>query len=73
MKYATELLTYYATFFVVSGVLLFGIPLSWCFMTWDWGWVTIQNLFLVLRINLVVSLGMTIWFLIDLSSKSKMP
>jgi len=69
MKYATELLTYYATFFVVIGVLLFGIPLSWCFITWDWQLVTIHNLFLVLRINLVVSLVLTIWFLIDLASK----
>ena len=71
MKYIKEALSSYFTFFAFFGLLMFGIPLAFVFVVWDWDLVTIQRGLTTLRINAVIAAIVTIVYYIDLGTKVK--
>jgi hypothetical protein len=50
---------------------MFGIPLGFAFIVWDWDIVTIQRGLTILRINAVIAAIVTIIYYIDLGTKVK--
>ena len=50
---------------------MFGIPLAFVFVVWDWDLVTIQRGLTILRINAVIAAIVTIIYYIDLGTKVK--
>ena len=71
MKYITDPLITYFTFFAFFALFMFGIPLGFAFIFWDWDIVTIQGGLTILRINTVVAAIVTIVYYIDLAVKVK--
>ena len=71
MKYITEAVVTYITFFCFFGLFMFGIPLSFVFIVWEWDAVTISNVMSILRVNTVVAAVITIVYYIDLWVKVK--
>ena len=71
MKYITDPLITYFVFFAFFGLFIFGIPLGFAFIVWDWDIVTIQRGLTTLRINAVISAIVTIIYYIDLGTKVK--
>ena len=50
---------------------MFGIPLGFAFIVWDWDIVNIQSGLTTLRINTVIAAIVTIIYYIDLGTKVK--
>lgn len=71
MKYITDPLITYFVFFAFFGLFMFGIPVGFAFIVWDWDIVTIQRGLTILRINTVISAIVTIIYYIDLGTKVK--
>ena len=71
MKYIKDPLITYFVFFAFFGLLMFGIPLAFVFIVWDWDLVTIQSGLTTLRINTVIAAIVTIIYYIDLGTKVK--
>ena len=71
MKYITDPLITYFVFFAFFALFMFGIPVGWAFIVWDWDIVTIQRGLTILRINTVISAIVTIIYYIDLWTKVK--
>ena len=71
MKYIKEALSSYFVFFAFFGLLMFGIPLAFVFIVWDWDLVTIQRGLTTLRINAVIAAIVTIIYYIELWVKVK--
>jgi hypothetical protein len=71
MKYIKEALLTYTTFFVFFGLFMYGIPLGFAFIVWDWDIVTIQRGLTILRINTALSFLVTVIYYIDLGTKVK--
>jgi hypothetical protein len=71
MKYITDPLITYFMFFAFFGLFMFGIPLGFAFIVWDWDIVTIQCGLTILRINAVIAAIVTIIYYIDLGTKVK--
>ena len=71
MKYIKEALSSYFVFFAFFGLFMFGIPLAFVFVVWDWDLVTIQRGLTILRINAVIAAIVTIIYYIDLGTKVK--
>ena len=71
MKYITDLLITYFVFFAFFALLMYGIPLGFAFIVWDWDIVNIQSGLTTLRINTVISAIVTIIYYIDLGTKVK--
>lgn len=71
MKYVKEALLTYTTFFACLALLMYGIPLGFAFIVWDWDIVTIQRGLTILRINAVIAAIVTIIYYIDLGTKVK--
>ena len=71
MKYIKDAVSTYFVFFAFFGLLMFGIPLAFVFVVWDWDLVTIQRGLTILRINAVIAAIVTIIYYIDLWTKVK--
>ena len=71
MTYIKEALLTYTTFFVFFGLFMYGIPLGFAFIVWDWDLVTIHRGLTILRINAVVAAIVTLIYYIDLGTKVK--
>lgn len=71
MKYVTDSIITYFVFFAFFGLFMFGIPLGFAFIVWDWDIVTIQRGLTILRINAVMAAIVTIIYYIDLGTKVK--
>jgi hypothetical protein len=71
MKYVKEALLTYTTFFAFFALFMYGIPLGFAFIVWDWDIVTIQRGLTILRINAVMAAIVTIVYYIDLGTKVK--
>ena len=71
MKYIKDAVSTYFVFFAFFGLLMFGIPLAFVFIVWDWDLVTIQRGLRILRINTVIAAIVTIIYYIDLWTKVK--
>ena len=71
MKYIKDAVSTYFVFFAFFGLFMFGIPLGFAFIVWDWDIVTIQRGLTILRINTVISAIVTIIYYIDLWTKVK--
>lgn len=71
MKYITEAVLTYITFFAFFGLFMLGIPLGFVFIVWDWDAVTISNVMSILRVNTVVAATITVIYYIDLWVKKQ--
>ena len=71
MKYIKDPLITYFVFFAFFGLLMFGIPLAFVFVVWDWDLVTFQRGLTTLRINAVIAAIVTIIYYIELWVKVK--
>ena len=71
MNYVKEALFGYFVFFTFFALFMFGIPLGFAFIFWDWDIVTIQGGLTILRINTVVAAIVTIIYYIDMGTKVK--
>lgn len=71
MKYITEAVVTYITFFAFFGLFMLGIPLAFVFIVWDWDAVTISNVMSILRVNTVVAAIVTVIYYIDLWVKKQ--
>ena len=71
MKYIKEALSSYFVFFAFLALFMYGIPLGFAFIVWDWDIVTIQRGLTILRINAVMAAIVTIIYYIDLWTKVK--
>jgi len=62
MKYITDPLITYFVFFAFFALFMFGIPLGFAFIVWDWDIVNIQSGLTTLRINAVMAaVALLIW------------
>jgi len=71
MKYIKDAVIAYSVFFAFFGLFIFGIPLGFAFIVWDWDIVNIQSGLTTLRINTVIAAIVTIIYYIDLGTKVK--
>ena len=71
MKYITEAVVTYFTFFAFFGLFIFGMQTAFAFITWDWDIVSIPFLMTILRVNIVIAALVTVVFYIDLWVKVK--
>jgi hypothetical protein len=65
MNKLVEAITLYSTFFVIAGFVFLFIPFSYCFITWDWHYATIQNVLELLRLDAIVSAILLFLFYIN--------
>ena len=71
MKYVKEALVTYIIFFAFFGLFMFGIPLAFVFIFWNWDAITISNVMTILRVNTVIAAIVTVIYYIDLWVKVK--
>lgn len=71
MKYITDAVLVYFTFFAFFGLLMFGIPLAFVFIFWNWDDITISSVMTILRVNIVITAIVTVIYYIDLWVKVK--
>jgi hypothetical protein len=71
MKNITDAVSTYFTFFAFFGLFMFGIPLAFVFIFWNWDAITISNVMTILRVNTVIAAIVTVIYYIDLWVKVK--
>jgi hypothetical protein len=52
-------------------LFMFGIPLAFVFIFWNWDAITISNVMTILRVNTVIAAIVTVIYYIDLWVKVK--
>lgn len=65
MKYVKEAVLIYAVMFAVTAFFMFGAPLAFCFMIWDWELFTFQTIMELLRVTVVLALVISFFFVMD--------
>ena len=66
MKHIKDAVLTYFTFFAFFGLLTFGIPTAFAFISWDWDIVSIPILMTILRVNIVIAAVTTLIYYIEL-------
>ena len=65
MKYVKEAVLIYAVMFVFTAFFMFGAPLAFCFMLWDWEVFTFQTTMEILRVTAVLALVISFLFVMN--------
>ena len=65
MQYVKEAVEIYAVMFAFTAFFMFGAPLAFCFMMWDWELFTFQTIMALLRVTAVLALVISFLFVID--------
>jgi hypothetical protein len=65
MNKIVEAITVYSTFFVIAGFVFLFIPFGYCFIVWEWQYVTIENVLQLLRLDAIVSAILLFLFYMD--------
>ena len=65
MKYVKDAVLLYAVMFAFTAFFMFGAPLAFCFMLWDWETFTFQTVVALLRVTAVLALVISFFFVMD--------
>ena len=60
-----EAIIVYSTFFAIAGFVFLFLPFGYCFIVWDWQYVTIENVLQLLRLDAIVSAILLFFFYIS--------